>query len=49
MGYFLFMLFTNIYLCKHGPELNALDVSLLTSLALLLLLLIFPFPDSKEK
>ena len=41
MSYVLLLLFANIYLCNHGPELNAWDISLLTSLALLLLLIPF--------
>ena len=49
MGYVLLLLFSNVYLYNHGPEVNALDVSLLTSLALFLFLLIFPFSDPKEK
>ncbi len=53
MGMYLVLLILNIYIDKHGPYLNVIDVSLITTAALFLLFpilaLIFSGNDKDNK
>ncbi len=53
MGWFIVLLILNIYIDQHGPYLNVIDVSLITTAALFLLFpilaLIFSGNDKDNK
>ena len=52
MGFFIGMMFLSIYISQHGDELNFIDVTLLSTLAYMVIGMIivnWPFVNGKIK
>lgn len=51
MAFFIFSVLMSVYISVHGPGLNFLDISLITTAVLLILSLIIarPPPDRSKK